>query len=442
MSVLVAAATPWGHGALAVIRFSGDGLDAVLDRIMRPRRPGPWRHGRTRRVDVVVDDVVIDDGLVVVSRGPRTYTGEDTAELSCHGNPVIVDQVLHAAVDAGARLAGPGAFTRRAVEHGKLDLVRAEAVLQISRARTSQGVRVARDALDGRLSATLGELRTVLLDVGAELEARLDYPADELAFEEDEALLRSLASVADRASALAQSWSSGRVLVEGARVALVGAVNAGKSSLFNALVGQKRALVHETAGTTRDVLELSIVLDGVAVTLLDTAGERQTADPIEAAGLALARELVDGADLLVVVLRARADGPSAAEQEILERTRDRARLVVCNGVDRGTVTVDGAIETVAPEGRGVDVLARAIVNALVGEEPGHAGLVVASVRQRDLLNSVADAARAAMEALPTAGVAVAADEVTHGLEEIDALTGVDSREAVLDTLFARFCVGK
>jgi tRNA modification GTPase len=426
---------------LAVVRFSGDGLDDVLQTLLRPMRPGPWRSGRTRRVTVVDGDEIVDDGLVVVTRAPHTYTGEDTAELSCHGNPLVVERILHLAVAAGARMAGPGAFTRRAVEHGKLDLVRAEGVLQLAEARSLDGLKVARSAVDGVLGDALTGLRGRLLDVAAELEARLDYPDDELAFVDDDTLVATVCAVADEAEALASTWRAGRVWVHGARVALVGAVNAGKSSLFNALLGRSRALVHDSPGTTRDVLEVATHLDGVPVTLLDTAGERTTDDPVEAAGLALARELVDEADLLVVVIRARPEGPSPTEQQILARTAGRARVVVCNGVDAADAPL-AAVETVATTGQGIDALRQAIRGSLVGETVGGAGLVVASARQRDLLLEVARACREMVEALPVAGVAVAADAVVRALEELDSLTGADSRESVLDVLFARFCIGK
>jgi tRNA modification GTPase len=405
---------------------------------------GPWQAGRTRRADFFDKDGIIDDGVIVVARGPSTYTGEDTAELTGHGNPLLVERIVAAAVDAGARLALAGEFTRRAVLHGKLDLLRAEAVLQVSQATTEAGIRVAREGLEGRLGGWTTEVRAALVDVAAELEARLDYPADELALVSDQQLVDELKQMADRCDELADSHRTGRVLVNGARVALVGAVNAGKSTLFNCLLGRSRALVHETPGTTRDVLEVTTQLDGVAITLLDTAGERPTNDPIEAAGLALARQLVDEADLLMVVLRARSGGPSDVERHILARTEDQPRVLVYNGVDRPEVDAPpaGAVATSGVTGDGVGALRRAVVSSLVGEAPGSAKLVIASTRQRDLLRTVARASRGAAESLPIAGVAVAADFVTTAVEALDALTGADTREEILDTLFARFCIGK
>ncbi|MEO0605127.1 MAG: GTPase, partial [Myxococcota bacterium] len=362
-------------------------------------------------------------------------------EITVHGNPLIVDRLVGACVDAGARVARSGEFTRRAVLAGRLDLVEAEAVDQAIRATSPGGLRVGRSGLDGRLSKRLAEFRDDLVDVTAELEARLDYPADELAYETDEALLTKLAEVATACRALAATHRKGRVLVDGARVALIGPVNAGKSSLFNALLGATRALVHERAGTTRDVVEAKAMLGPLAVTLIDTAGERPTDDPVEEAGLQLARRFVDSADLLIVVVRASAAGPDAVEQELLDRTKERNRVVCLNGIDRGEVVpVDGAVRTSAVTGEGIPELADRIVAALGVMDLGE--LAVASARQRDLLLAVAAASDEAAEALPVAGVAVAADLLTEGLERLDELTGADTREDVLDRVFARFCIGK
>ena len=442
--VVVAAATPWGHGALALVRLSGPGLLEVLEGFVHPFAGWPVPPGRTRRVRLRDAEGVFDDGVLVLGRAPHTLTGEDTAEITCHGNPLLVERLVRAAIVSGARLAERGEFTRRAVVNGKLDLIAAEGVLQVSRARTARGVAIGRDALEGRLSAFVHQTREALATAAAELEARLDYPADELALEDDAAVSARLREVARACEALAATMPAGRALVHGARVALVGAVNAGKSSLFNALLGRQRALVHETPGTTRDVLEAPAQLGRVAVTLLDTAGERATADPVEAAGLALARELVADADLLLVVLRAAPDAPSATEREILERTAGVPRVLVYNGVDRAPVAPApaGALATVAPAGRGVASVREAIVRALLGEEPLSERLVIASARQRDRLAEVARLAVEAVEALPGAGPAVAADATTRALEVLDELTGADPREAVLDRLFARFCIGK
>lgn len=441
--VIAAAATPLSTSALAMVRVTGAGCWDVAARVALPFRERPLSTGAPRRVRFVDGDGVFDDGLMLLFQAPRSATGEDAVELTCHGNPRIVRRLLDALVDAGARLAGPGDFTHRALLHGKLDLIGAEAVLHAIHARSDAGLAVARGALDGRLARVIADLRERLLLAGAELEARLDHPEDDLTLMDDEAVESRLREVGREARELAGTFLAGRTLVEGARVALVGAVNAGKSSLFNALLGRERALVHDSEGTTRDVLEVATELDGVPVTLLDTAGERETADPVEAAGQALAARLVGDADLLVVVLRARVGGPSPAEHAILERTGARRRLVVCNGVDApGVVVAQGALPVSARTGVGLQALRSAMNAALVGSASRSAEVVVASARQRDELLTAADHATDAASCLAVAGPAVAAEAVVCAIEALDALRGAQAREDVLTALFSRFCIGK
>ncbi len=439
---IVAAATPWGRSAIAVLRLSGDGLRSIVEHFCAPR--GGWPPPRRARICSLRDgDGVFDEGLLTVFPGPRSYTGEDLAEISCHGNPLVLERLLAAAVSAGARVAHPGEFTRRAFLNGRMDLIRAEAVLQAIEAASPQGLEVARGGLDGRVSALVDRLREELTGAIAELEARLDYPGEDLSLEDDQSLAERLGRLRDEARAAAASYRAGRVLVDGARVALVGPVNAGKSSIFNQLGGSVRALVSPVAGTTRDVVERRVMLGAAAVTLLDTAGDREAEDPLEAAGITLGWSLVSDADLFVVVVPAHE--PERA-RGVLARTADRPRIVVGNHADQpGAVSCWGGEEllpTCATSGEGIGVLSRRIAEALLGELPGGSRLIIASQRQRDLLIEVADGIDASLRAAELAGVAVAAQELYGAVERLDELTGRDTREAVLDRLFSRFCIGK
>jgi tRNA modification GTPase len=424
------------------VRVLGPDLAPLITAVCGPLpRPRAVRLARLRDTGGV-----FDDGLVTWMPGPASYTGEDVAEISCHGNPLLVERLLEALCARGARPASPGEFTRRAFLNGRMDLTRAEAVLQAIAATSPAGLAVARAGLDGRVTARIDALRDALVDVAAELEAILDYPGEDLLVASDAELAARLDAVAADAAAAVAGHRAGLVAVEGAKVALVGPVNAGKSSLFNALLGRNRALVSPTPGTTRDVVESALPLDAMRVHLYDTAGERDAVDPIEAAGLALAAAMVEEADLLLVVLPGHhpLDDVGAA---ILARTAARPRLVVVTHADLQRVLLlpDGidAIEVAIPTGSGIDALRAALPCALRGEDPGEVAGLVASQRQRDAYARLgANAAAAAAALREGGGPAVAVERVYEALASLDVLVGRDTREAVLDRLFSRFCIGK
>ncbi len=442
MDTIVACATAWGRSAIGVVRLSGPNTQLILKGLCRSKGgfPPPRRARLTQLFD---EDGVFDEGLLTFFSKDSSYTGEQAAEISCHGNPLLIERLIAACVGAGARVANPGEFTRRAFLNGRMDLTRAEAVLQAIEASSPEGLRVARAGLDGAVSALGDSLRTALTHAIAEIEARLDYPGEDLVFEEEALLMDRLRDLARRAQVAAESYATGRILVDGATVALVGPVNAGKSSLFNALGGSERALVSSTPGTTRDVVERQIRLGAVCIRLLDTAGERR-AEGLEAEGIALGRRLTEDADLLVVVVPAHR--PHEAK-ELIERTANRQRILVGNHADRpgaqSTVFGVDLLPTSALSGLGLEALREAIAEALVGELPGGASLVIASQRQRDLLLGVAREIRASVSAFEgELGLAISAEALYNALVPLDALVGRDSREAVLDALFSRFCIGK
>lgn len=443
--VVVAPATPAGRAALALVRLTGADLRDFLPRVVAPFQDGPLPPRRSRRVRVFDEDGVFDDGVALLQVGPATYTGEDLCEIALHGNPLIVRRFVDACAVAGARLAQPGEFTRRAVTNGRLDLLQAESVEQVISARTHEGLRLARCAIEGEWSREAAAWRERLLPVIAELEARLDYPDDDLAFQSDEALCGELREIAAMCRERAGTYRSGKMLMEGAKVAFVGPVNVGKSSLINALVGRTRVLVHDAPGTTRDVVETAVLWDGLDVTLLDTAGDRPTDDPIEAAGIALGREQLAEADVVVVVSRAEPpDAPPDPElARILLAAEHKPTVRVCNGMDRpNVVSTPEAVPTCALDGGGVSSLRDAILRKLRADIDATADRMVASLRQRDTLLAVATACEEAVDVLDVAGVAVAADRATQAVRALDELTGADTTEDVLSALFSRFCVGK
>ena len=290
MDTIVACSTPLGQSGVAVIRISGvDALSTVLGFSSRA-------HLSPREVTfsrLYAEDEVIDRVLLCYMPGPKSFTGEDVVEIFCHGNPVIVEKIIDTCVDMNIRLARKGEFSRRALENGKLSLLQAEALHSLIHATSIQGVHLANKGLNGEIDVVCAEFKNKTLDFCAELEARLDYPGDELGYVSDLGLKESMAALAKKAELIADSWRAGRQKIYGAKVALIGPVNAGKSSLFNRLVHQERALVSNVPGTTRDVVEKSIILNGVEVSFWDTAGFRkETDDPLEKAGIELGLKMV------------------------------------------------------------------------------------------------------------------------------------------------------
>ena len=326
--------------------------------------------------------------------------------------------------------------------NGKLDLCQAEAVLQTLEATSSVGLALADSGRQGAVSAKAAELRAELVDVAAELEAILDYPGEDLLFATDNDLRSRLQQVGTQARGIAQTWQAGHRAVQGARVALVGPVNAGKSSLFNALLGRNRAIVSAQPGTTRDVVESPLQLPELRILLCDTAGLRDTADPVEAEGVELARSLAAEVDLRLVVFPMHL--PLSAEVVAL-LAEEGPRLVVGTHLDRveqpPILPVD-YLPVSSHGGVGIDRLKQEIVRALQGQPVEEAQLLLASQRQRDLFLRMANFAEEAAANLSFGGPAVAVEALYQAMAALDSLTGQDSREDVLDRLFQRFCVGK
>jgi tRNA modification GTPase len=428
----VALSTARGRSAIAVLRMSGPDARAILDRVARA---GPaWR---PRRAQLRALDLggIVERALVTWMPGPRTVTGEDVVEIGCHGNPLLVERLLERLVESGARLARAGELTRRAVENGRIDLLEAEAVGARIEARSAAGLALLGEALRAEIAAAIERVSAL----AAELEVRIDHPDEDLGERTDGELCAALDAEACAGAKVADGWRAGRRRIEGARVVLVGPVNAGKSSLFNHLVGTERALVSPRPGTTRDAVERAVVLGGLEVTFVDTAGEGGTDDELEARGVAIGRGMAESADLLLVVVPLH-EAWDAATRAVLRRTERAARVVVgthADVADRGHA-VEVRISNATGEGMASlrDVVARRL------EEPGAHALLFSS-RQFDLYTAVAGHLRAAAGALGgPLGPAVAAEEATRGLERLTELSGQDARESVLDAMFARFCIGK
>jgi len=432
---IAAIATAVGVGGVGIVRVSGPRAIEIVADVLRV---APEDLGRSVRVGWAVDSegARVDQVIAFAMRAPHSFTGEDVAELHGHGGTHNLGQLLAAVVARGARIAEPGEFTRRAVVNGRLDLPRAEALLGVIQAGSERAWRLARDQLSGQLGETVAAIEQRALRVLAELEGWIDFPEEDLAVQTSTWIAEEIAAVRDLCQRLADGFRHGRAVMAGISVALVGPVNVGKSSLLNALVGTERALVAADPGTTRDWLEVATAWDGIAVTVIDTAGLREAADEIERRGIALGEARVAAADVVVVVN----DGVAAWDDGA--RYGERALVVRSKG-DLGGET-RSALVTSARTGDGLPALRqRVLALAGVADREGSEHPLLTTERQHATARIAVAAHTAALEAWttrrPPEVVAVELRTGTHALAE---LRGIEVGDRVLDEVFSRFCIGK
>ena len=450
---IVAIATPPGRGGIGVVRVSGPNAAQVAGAMLDRREPVKPRQVALARVlhNGSGEATAIDRVLVTYFPSPGSYTGQDVVEISGHGSPVLLQQIVCAAMRAGARLAEPGEFTLRAFLNGRLDLVQAEAVGDLINAVTPLQARVAFDLLEGTLTAAIGEIDAAVLDLVARLEASLDFPEEGYHFVEAASVAERTEEIADRVRRLLGDARRGRLIREGREVAILGKPNVGKSTVFNNLVGSERAIVTALAGTTRDLLTEVADIEGVPVTLIDTAGIRDTTDVVESEGVTRARGALAVADLVLLVLdRSRPlDGEDTA---LLRESASSQRLVVVNKIDLpASWAVDAlpspdasaCIQVSMKTPEGLRDLRQAVADALGARERLRDTVAVTNIRHIELLGRVQDAlaraATAAAESVSEEFVLVDLQEARAALEEI---TGKRTSEDVLQHIFQHFCIGK
>lgn len=450
---IVAPATPPGEGGIGIVRLSGPHAERLLAAVFHGRTAPPAMashhlyHGHLHRQD----NSPVDEVLAVIMRAPRSYTGEDVVEVHCHGGQQMLRSALDLFLAAGARLARPGEYTQRAFLNGRLDLAQAEAVAALIGARSEQAARVALAQLDGRLSQVLHRFADELRELLLLIEAHIDFPDDDLGRLDQAGLAARAATVQEEMSALLTTFDAGRTLREGASVLILGRPNVGKSSLLNLLLGEARAIVTDIPGTTRDTVEEQLVLGGVPVRLVDTAGVRDTADPIEREGVRRAREKTAVADLVLLVIDA--SQPLTHEDRMAMAMTPPARtLLVRNKSDlpAGCPAADLAefprqVAVAARHGDGLEALTAAVVAHFSGAAGSAAseGVVISERRHREAL-ALALAALDRFLTAQTAGepLECLALELRESLAALGQITGETTPDAILEQIFSRFCIGK
>ncbi len=440
---IVAIATPPGRGGIGVVRLSGPDAYAIAVRLSDRETLLP-RHATFARLADNQDAGTLDHVVLTWFQSPHSYTGDDVVEVSAHGSPWVLQQIVSRACAEGARLAEPGEFTLRAYLNGRMDLVQAEAVSDLIEAVTPLQARVAVDQLEGTLTRRVAEIDAQLFDVAAKLEASLDFPDEGFHFITRDEAQRGLATGRDALDALIADGARGRLIREGRLVVIAGRPNVGKSSLFNSLVGTSRAIVTTVAGTTRDVLTEVVDINGVPITLVDTAGVRDALDAIEAEGVRRAQDAVRASALTLLVL----DGsmPLTPDDERLLADVPEPRIVVLNKSDLGGaqgLTSVPLVRVSATSGMGLDDLRTAIVSSLSGVEQWRDTPAVSNQRHLLCAQTARDAvgrASAALDAGATEEIVLA--ELSESRDALEALTGRRTTDDMLAHIFSHFCVGK
>ena len=467
MDVIAAvAAGGGGPSAIGVVRVSGPGCFSVCGRVFRAGNGKAFEELEPRKM--VLGEMldregrVLDRGLAVRFPGPRSYTGEDSAEFHCHGSPVVLREVLAALFAAGARQAGPGEFTKRAFLNGRLDLTQAEAVIDLIDAETAAAARNAAAQLDGGLRRRLEPVQEALLDITSRFYAVVDYPDEDIEDVRPEEVSAALREAEGALSALLATCRRGRVLKKGVRTAIVGLPNAGKSSLLNALAGYERAIVTDVPGTTRDTVEESVLCGGVLLRLIDTAGLRETEDQVERLGVERSRRAMETADLILLVEDGAVE-PDAIDEDIAEEL-DLQEAVVLTGkpwiyiaskrdlsgiLKTAVGSLDGRVRPAAcvslsaVTGEGMEELEQAVSALFPAGDPAEAGSLLTDQRQEEAAGRAREAVRRARAALEEGMTPDAVlTDAEEALEAIGELTGRTAREEIVSRIFSRFCVGK
>jgi tRNA modification GTPase len=439
---IVAIATPAGRGAIGVVRLSGPDAHAIAAIMRDAEIPLLPRHATLSRIRSADD--VVDQTIVTFFPAPHSYTGDDVIEVSAHGSPVILRAIVSAAVAAGARLAEPGEFTLRAFLNNRVDLPQAEAVADLIDAVTPLQARAAFDQLEGTLTTRIAQIDAALFDLIARLEASIDFPDEGYHFVQPGELIGALDGLLDAVASLLADGRRGRLIREGLQVAIVGKPNVGKSSLFNALAGSARAIVTPVAGTTRDLVTEVVDIEGLRVTLVDSAGIRATDNAVEIVGVELARQAMRVSDVVLVVV----DGSEPLDEvdaAILLETQQFRRVVVANKSDVRNRSDDAFLAISATKRTGLEALRSELAGAL-DVEPWRGQPSITNLRHLTLIERAREMLVRARESLIERGGSLSEEFLLADLQAarnlVEEISGRRAPDDLLAHIFSRFCVGK
>ncbi|RQN09127.1 tRNA uridine-5-carboxymethylaminomethyl(34) synthesis GTPase MnmE [Clostridium butyricum] len=454
---ICAIATPIGEGGIAIIRISGEKALEIADKIFAPKSKKDIKDMKTytMRYGTIVDldtKDIIDDVILSYMKGPRSYTGENVIEVNCHGGVVATNRVLNQIVKAGARIAEPGEFTKRAFLNGRIDLSQAEATMDIIKAKTELSMKSAMMQSKGALSKEIGELRKYLLNVLALIEYAVDFTEDDEDIVDDDLIAQikdSITKTITRINSLLKNADEGKIIRDGLNIVIVGKPNVGKSSLLNSLLREKRAIVTDIPGTTRDIIEEYINLDGIPIKITDTAGIRDTEDTVEKIGVERSKEKIEEADLVILML----DTSRALDDEdrvIIDAINDKKYIALLNKVDlecklseEVITSLNRTIEISAKTGFGIENLKEEIKNLFFNGEIDSESLIISNTRHKQALYRSLEDCNLALEKINlNEYIDLISIYITSAMRALGEITGDELEEDLLNKIFSEFCCGK
>ena len=455
MDAIAAISTATGNGGIGIIRMSGKNCFEILEKIFKPINNNLEITGYSMKYGHIVDenDEIVDEVLVSYFKAPKSYTTEDMCEINSHGGLVVERRILELCLKNGADLAEPGEFTKRAFLNGRIDLVQAESVIDLINAKSEKEARASISQLEGNLSKNINNIKRLLLDLMADVEASIDYPEYDIEDVTNNKILNSLDEINGRLEKISSSFKNGKVLKEGVKTAIVGKPNAGKSSLLNAMLNEERAIVSEIQGTTRDTIEEYITIDGIPLKLIDTAGIRETSDEIEQIGVKKSKRMIDDAELVIAIF----DGTKPLESEdheILNLIKDKNVIIILNKIDIKETKLDEdpdikncnkkIVKISAKNSDNLEELYKTVAEMYKMDDIEiDDGEILTNIRHKkqidEAINSVQMAKETVQSGMPVDIIEIYLKQILSNLNKI---TGDDVSEDIINEIFSKFCLGK
>lgn len=450
MSTIAAISTPAGIGGIGIVRISGEKACEIISKIFRPKTKGMLKSYQVRYgVIVNTQNEIIDEVLVSYFKAPKSYTGEDVCEISCHGGSLIVREILELVIVSGADLAKPGEFTKRAFLNGKMDLSQAEAVMDVIHSRSKKESQESMKQLQGFLSQEIAKIKGEILEVLVDIEANIDYPEYDIEEVKREKIGKVLEEAILKLQKLENSFEKGKILKEGIKTAIIGRPNVGKSSLLNAILKEERAIVTEIEGTTRDTIEEMISIQGIPLQIIDTAGIRETSDQVEEIGVNKSLKAMEEAQLILILVDA-AKELSTEDKELLGKVSKKPHIVVINKIDLGkkidltSLQGEKVVEISAKEQIGMEELEKAIQELFeLNQMEITNDVVITNLRHKNAVTAALQGIQHAKESLEMGlPMDMLSIDIQSAIQKLGEITGELVSEEVIAGIFQKFCLGK